>query len=142
MKMNLRVLGTSLLLLSAIALLGYGFHQSINAALGLKESFFDSLMQSLAVAVGLSILVAFAYPHLRGVRTGDLILASVPRAHSTPRGVFAFVENATAIALEDGRVGQKIKVRLSNGRTGEGVIEAYAGAFAPPSVQITETEMG
>ncbi len=140
--MDLRVLGTSLLLLTALALLGYGFHDAIDAVAGVKASPLDSAAQSIAIALGASILVSLCYPHVRGVRKGDAIVASVPRAHATAGGMFAFIDSISAVALEGGRLGQKIKVRLGNGRDGEGIIQSYAGAFSPPSVQITETETG
>ena len=114
----------------------------VNAALGWKESVFDSFWQLWAVAIGSSILIAFVFPYLRGVRKGDKLLASVPRAHSTPAGVYAFVEQTFATALENGRTGQKIKLRLANGRTGEGIVAEYAGTFGPHIVQVTETEIG
>ncbi len=138
--MDLRILSTALALSLALALIGYALHTPINAALGLESSLLDSAWQSLALGIGLSILLSLAWPHLRGVRKGDRLVAQLPRTQNTPGGVFAFVDNVVVVALENGYSGRKIKVRIGNGKTGEGIITAYAGTFSPATIQITETE--
>lgn len=138
--MDLRILSTALAVSLALALIGFALHQPINAALGLESSILDSVWQSLALGIGVSILMSLGWPHARGVRRGDRLVAQVPRTQQTPGGVFAFVDNVVVIALEGGRTGGKIKVRLGNGRSGEGIITAYAGTFSPAVIQITETE--
>jgi hypothetical protein len=138
--MDLRVLSTALALSLALALIGFALHSTINAALGLKESILDSAWQSLALGIGLSILISLFWPYARGVRKGDRLVAQVPRTQNTPGGVFAFVDNVVVTALENGHSGGKIKVRIGNGKTGEGIITSYAGTFTPAAIQITETE--
>ena len=138
--MNFRVLSTALALSLALALVGFALHQSINAALGLQSSLLDSVWQTLALGAGLSILLSLAWPYLRGVRKGDRLVAQMPRTQNTPGGVFAFVDNVIVVALENGYSGRKIKVRIGNGKTGEGIVTSYAGTFTPATIQITETE--
>ena len=139
--MNLMILGRSLVILIALALISYGLHPYIDSALGVKESIFDSVWQVLALAIGLSIMLSLAYPLVRGVQRGDTLMGEVPRTRSNGQSVLAFIESAPVIALEPGRQGQKIRVRLPNGKSAEGIIAAYAGTFSPAYIKITETEV-
>lgn len=139
--MNLMVFGRALLVLGALALISYGLHPYINSALGLKETIFNSVWQLLALAIGSSIVVSLAYPHVRGVQKGDTLVGEVPRARSVGHSMLAFVESAPVIALEPGRQGKKIRVRLPNGKSAEGIIVSYAGTLAPAYIKITETEV-
>src|SRR3989338_1679814 len=108
--MNLRILGSSAILLCGVALVAYGLHQSINALLGLESSIFNSLVQSIALALGVSIIFAYAYPHLRGIRKGDRLVANVMRTHSVGGNAFPMMDSTMVLALEGGRQGQKIRV--------------------------------
>ncbi len=139
--MNLMVFGRSALILCALALISYGVHPYLNSALGVKESLFDSAWQTLALAIGLSIVVSLAYPHVRGVQRGDTLVGEVPRSRNMGNAMLAFVESAPVIALEPGRQGQKIRVRLPNGKSAEGIVASYAGTFSPAYIKITETEV-
>lgn len=139
--MNLMVLGRSLLVLTAVALISYALHPYINSALGVEQSIFDSAWQTLALAIGLSIVLSLAYPHVRGVQKGDTLVGDVPRSRNMGQAILAFVESAPVIALEPGRQGQKIRVRLPNGKSAEGIVASYAGTFSPAYIKITETEV-
>ena len=138
--MNLFVFGRALFVLAALALVSYGLHPYVNAALGVKESVFDSAWQTFALAIGFSIIASLAYPYVRGVRRGDTLVGEVPRAHHTPQGSYAFVESTAVVALEAGRQGQKIRVRLPDGKSAEGIVSGYAGTFTPAYIKITESE--
>lgn len=140
-EMNLMVFGRSMLVLGALALISFALHPYINSALGVKESIFNSAWQTIALAIGLSIVVSLAYPHVRGVQKGDTLVGEVPRARSVGHTVMAFVESAAVVALEGGRQGHKIRVRLPNGKSAEGIIVSYAGTFSPAFIKITETEV-
>ncbi|MBI3588612.1 hypothetical protein HY095_05435 [Candidatus Micrarchaeota archaeon] len=138
--MNLRLLASSAFLLCGIALVAYALHQVIDAALGAQSSVFDSLAQSIALALGVSIIFSFAFPHLRGIRRGDRLVAAMARTHSPMGDAFPSLDSVVVVALGSGRVGQKIRVALGNGRSAEGAISSYAGTFSLPSLQITEVE--
>jgi len=139
--MNLLFVGKILMVLSAFSLISFGLHPYVNSLLGLEESIFNSVWQLLAISIGLSILGGFAYPHFRGVRRGDALIAEVPRTRSMGNSLFAFIESAPVTAIEEGRLGQKIRVRFVNGKSGEGVIAGYSSTFSPGMIRITETEV-
>lgn len=139
--MNLMILGRSLVVLIALALISYGLHPYINAAIGVESSIFDSAWQVLALAIGVSIIVSLCYPHVRGVQRGDTLVGEVPRARNMGSAMLAFVESVPVIALESGRQGSKIRVRMPNGKSAEGIIISYAGTFSPAYIKITETEV-
>jgi len=139
--MNFVFAGRLLLVLIMAALLAYGLHQYINAALGVPSSIFDTAWQPLALALGLSIAGGLLYPHARGVKRGDVMIAELARTRHSPQGVMAFVESSPVTALSDGRSGQKIRVLLPNGKSAEGIVIGYAGTFTPSLIRITETEV-
>jgi len=139
--MNLRVAWKALMLLVSLALVGYGTSNYINAWLGVEQSIFNEAWKLIAIAIGASLLLGYAYPHVRGIKRGDQLVAFVHRQAGFASQPVGFVETVFVTALEDGRVGAKIKVRLANGLGAEGVIQGYAGTLTPPMIQITESEV-
>lgn len=135
--MNLRVAGQALVILVTLALVLYGLSGFINAQIGVKESIFGEAWKLIALALALAILAGFAYPHFRGIKQGDQLVAFVAR--QTPHGLFSNVVLTTA--LQDGRKGSRIGVQVMNGAVGEGIILSYGGAFTPPTIKLLETEL-
>lgn len=90
----------------------------------------------VALAIGVSIVSALAYPHVRGVRKGDSMVAFMRREGGGP----AFLDVVLVTALSDGRLGEKVKIVFANGVHAEGRVTAYAGTFSPATLKITETE--
>jgi len=134
--MNLRVMGYSFVVFACAAALSYAF--SIQ---GVAGTLIDSPWKLFAAVIGFSIASGLAYPYLRGVRKGDSVTTSMARRRQQPGGAFfAFTETVFATALENGFVGGKIKVRLPDGRRGEGIIRGYAGTISPASLELTEAE--
>ncbi|MEW5955437.1 MAG: hypothetical protein AB1626_02775, partial [Candidatus Micrarchaeota archaeon] len=108
---------------------------------GVEGALIDSPWKLFAAVLGFSIASGLAYPYLRGVRKGDALATSMARRRQHPAGtVFAFTETVFATALENGFKGRKIKVRLPDGRRGEGIIRGYAGTLSPASLELTEAE--
>lgn len=91
----------------------------------------------IALALGLSIVWAFAYPHVRGVKKGDALVALFRREGGARA---ALLDVLFVTALSDGRLGEKIKIVYGNGIQAEGQITSYGGTFSPATVKITETE--
>ncbi len=130
--MNIKIFFTSWVLLSAISLLLFGA--------GLLSQLID-LLRALALSLGGAIFISFIYPHARGVRVGDKLFALISRQYSRGNSAFAFTGAVEAVALQNKRKGEKIKVRLQNGAQAEGIVLDYGGLFSPARVKIIETEM-
>ncbi len=141
--MNFRVLLTSVALLTASALILYGFAGYLNPLLGVPEgdtSLLNSFWSLEAIAIGTSILIGYAHPHVRGVKRGDRLVAVATRSPESVPAALNYIAATTVTALENGRVGGKIKVQLDAEHRGEALILSYAGTFSPPLVQIVERE--
>lgn len=141
--MNLRLTGTTFLILSALALMAYGFADYLNAALGVAKgqtTLLNSFWSMEAISLGAAIILGFAYPQLRGVKAGDALVALVPARQMVGSAQLDFFSTVPVTALEDGRIGGKIKVQVDRSRRGEGVIVAYAGTITPATLRLTETE--
>ncbi|OIO27484.1 hypothetical protein COX86_01865 [Candidatus Micrarchaeota archaeon CG_4_10_14_0_2_um_filter_60_11] len=139
--MNLRVTGKAFMLLVSLALIAYGTSNYINAWLGAEQSIFNEAWKLIAIAVGASLLTGYAYPSVRGIKRGDQLIAFLHRNANAGGQQLSFMESVFVTALEDGRQGAKIKVRLANGLSAEGVVTGYAGTLTPPTIQITESEV-
>ncbi|HII39272.1 TPA: hypothetical protein HA318_04700 [Candidatus Micrarchaeota archaeon] len=133
--MNLRIMGVAFLALSCAATLSYAF--SIQ---GVSGKLIDSPWKLAAAVVGFSIAAGVAHPYLRGIRSGDALVTSLSRRHPSAGGLLAFTESVCVTALESGFKGKRIRVRLPDGRKGEGVITAYAGTISPAALDLTDTE--
>ena len=136
--MNISVLSKSFLVLLAASLIFYGLSGSTIYGLSIVSV---SLWKLVALSLGISILFAFLYPYIRGVRKGDQELAVFRREAAHGNFIQAFLDSQTVTALENGRKGQKIRVRLLNNKRAEGIITSYAGTFSPATIKLTETEV-
>lgn len=135
--MNLRVAINAFMLFTALSLIAYGFSAYVNAFFGWQSSLFNEAWKLIALSTGAAIIAGFAYPHARGIRQGDQLMAFAKREQQFG----ALIEPLFVTALEPGRRGRKIRVRLSNGALAEGIVLSYAGTFSPPTIQLTEKEL-
>ncbi len=136
--MDFKMLGKSFAILLAVSLLAYAF-----SVLGVAGTAIDSVWKLVALDIGVSILTAAAYPYIRGVRKGDELATNGSVANIRGMGMNFTIGNfgiADSFALSNGRVGKKIRIRLLDGRAGEGKIVEYAGLFSPARIQVTEIE--
>jgi hypothetical protein len=142
--MNLRVAANAAMLFVTTALIVYGLSGWLNATFALTNTPLGALLgdawKLVAIALALAILAGYAWPKVRGVRRGDVLVTMARRQHATPMGLLTVNEPVFATALENARVGAKIRVQLQNGSLAEGVVESYAGTLTPPSIRLTETE--
>ncbi|MFH0922673.1 MAG: hypothetical protein V1811_01290 [Candidatus Micrarchaeota archaeon] len=139
--MNLRVTLNAFMLYVSTALIAYGLRSYLNPIFGAGRSILDDAWAMIAIATAAAVLTGYAYPQLRGVKKGDVLIAQVHRQVLDPAGnKMLFNEFVSVQALEDGRLGKKIRVSLANGAMGEGVIESYAGTIQPPLIKLTESE--
>ena len=134
--MNFKLFIQSFVLLLAVSLLGYSF-----SAIGVANTPIDSFWKLIAFDLGVSIVAAYVLPYLRGVRKGDQLAANVMRHQHNGDIIQQIISSYFVTALEGGRIGSKIRVRLANSRTGEGFITSYAGTFTPAQIRLTESEM-
>ncbi len=135
--MNLKVSLVAFLLLLALSLIAYAF-----SIIGVAGSFIDSVWKLIALAIGIAVVLGFIYPPLRGVRKGDLLTSNVSHFHNAPGGAGAIINlfsGPTAVALQGGRTGDRIKVNFQ-GREAEAIITSYASTFSLAVVRITEME--
>ncbi|HIH20917.1 TPA: hypothetical protein HA244_06650 [Candidatus Micrarchaeota archaeon] len=139
--MNLGLASKTAMVLIALSLVAYGLSSMLNKALGLGEqSLFTEPWKLIALSIGAAIIAGFAQPALRGVRKGDTIFAFVQRNVRQGAQNLFMTDAVPAMALEDGRVGSKIRVSLPNGASGEGIIMDYKGVFSIPTIKMVETE--
>ena len=138
--MNLRVAANAAMLCVTLALILYGMSSWIQATLGWKDNLLGDVWRLLAIALALAIIAGYAWPRVRGVRKGDVLITFARRHQQTPFGIATINEPIFVNALEAGRVGKKIRVSFQNGSLAEGIIEEYAGTLSPPTIRLTETE--
>ncbi|MEW6329295.1 MAG: hypothetical protein AB1468_04210 [Candidatus Micrarchaeota archaeon] len=112
---------------------------SVSAALiiyALTPHSLTFLLKLLALALGISLLTPLAYPYMRGVRKGDVVLL----ANYEATGFANLLQMNTAVAITNGRKGARIRVSLPNGDEAEGEIISYAGFITPARVRLVERE--
>jgi hypothetical protein len=135
---NLKVMLKTFGILLALSLIGFAF-----SIVGVAGTLVDSIWKLLALDIGLSLLVGYAYPLIRGVRKGDELSTNTSLASISGPGMSIAIGNfgiANAYALSNGRIGDKIRVRLLDGRRAEAKVAEYSGLFSPAKVQILEVE--
>jgi len=139
--MNLKLAVQVFILGSALALILFGLSGAINARLGFGDSILAHFWNLEALVVALAIILGYAYPHVRGIRRGDRIVAVFPTVQHSGGSAFALFNSGVAVALDDARVGGKVRIALANGRQAEARVSEYAGSFSLAVVQVTETEV-
>jgi len=112
--------------LTAIALIVYAV--TPNATLGYLAKLF-------ALNWGVALVVFLAWPHVRGVKNGDLIFVS--EESSLPL-LFA-LPNATS--KDNGRLNGFIRVEFGDGTTGIGKIVKYQGLITHAEVKLFEKDV-
>ena len=133
--MNLKISLVVFLLLVALSLIGYAF-----SLVGVAGSVIDSIWKLVALSLGVGLITGFGYPHLRGVKKGDLLTTTNAVFSQNPVGqVASFFTGPSAVALQSGRVGDRIMVQLP-GRQAEGIITSYASTFSAATIKIVEME--
>ncbi len=91
------------------------------------------LLKSLALCIGLSILVTVLYPTLRGVQGGDTVTVV---ANSSLPSLFG----RGGIALTGGRRNSQVRIKLDDGREAVGIIESYEGLLSLPRIRLVYEE--
>jgi hypothetical protein len=129
------------MLLVSLSLVAYGLSGYLNAWLAVESSILGEPWKLIALSIGASLAVGYAYPLLRGVRKGDELVAAVLRNRSFAGRLVSMRESVIVTALNSGRKGGKIKLRMPTGLKAEGVITDYAGTLSPARVQLTESEV-
>ncbi|MEK6843566.1 MAG: hypothetical protein AABY04_03690 [Candidatus Micrarchaeota archaeon] len=134
--MNLKVMGQVFMAMFLVSLIGYGF-----SFLGVMGTFVDSFWKLIALSLAISLVSGYVYPHVRGIKKEDQLLATLRRDVVHNNALHQHLDNVVVVATEEGRIGQKIKVKLWNGKRGEGIITQYAGTITPATIRLTESEV-
>lgn len=138
--MNLKLTAKLLMVSIILSLLLYGLSSTINSYLGWEHSLLNEAWQMIALAIAFSLLAGYSYPFLRGIKKGDSLMAFTKRVHHVA-GHNSVTNSVTFVhALQDGKQGEKIMVRFSNGLQGEGVIQSYSQFLIPPRIKIIHSE--
>ena len=136
--MNFSVTLRAFVLLSALALVLFGSGATINAALGLGDSIVSHFWNMEALALAFALIAGYAFPHVRGVRKGDSVVAVLPSVQYSGNEAVAFMKSGFALAASDARKGGRIRISLPNHREAEGIVTEYASTFSPAVVDVKE----
>ncbi|PIT84803.1 hypothetical protein COU37_00910 [Candidatus Micrarchaeota archaeon CG10_big_fil_rev_8_21_14_0_10_45_29] len=119
-------------LFTALAMIGAFAVPFVLAEYGAVDLLFR-VIQFEALALALSIVSTFAYPHLFGVQKGEkvLLVTTDPVANRT------IIKLATA--LESGKLHKMIKIGVGHDEM-EGEVESYAGIISPAKVKAAPEE--
>jgi hypothetical protein len=100
------------------------------------------LAKLLALSLAITLLVPIVYPHIRGVRRGDMVAAvNPPQRGMMPPLQLPFLNfGGTYVALDNGRVGKRVHVSMPDGTPREAEVLAYAGFLQPARVRLLESE--
>src|SRR3990167_2137027 len=136
--MNLRILFKALGAYVSASLILFGLSGYLNKSFGIDTSILGDAWKMIALALGGSFITAILYPHVRAIKSGDALVAFVHKDHVVNGMHQAALDIVFVTALENGKVGQKIRVAMSNGFSAEGIITSYAGTLSPAQLKITE----
>lgn len=129
--MVLSIFVKALVIYVALALIAYA----------LSPYSLEFLLKLLALALGAALLTPLVYPYIRGVRKGDAVMVEMAAQEVYMPGLLGlFFQTGTGVALENGRIGGRIRVALPNGSERACVITGYAGFFSPARVRIAPLE--
>jgi hypothetical protein len=123
-------------ILLIVSLAGYGFSQ-----IGVPGTPIDSFWKLLALSIAIAIVSGAASPYIRGIKKDDQLVATIKRNVMHDNQMHTHIDNVVVSANESGRVGQKIRVKLFNGKRAEGIILGYAGTFNLATIKLTESEV-
>ncbi|MEM0438274.1 MAG: hypothetical protein QXU54_03155, partial [Candidatus Micrarchaeia archaeon] len=91
------------------------------------------LAKLLALALGITLLTPLWYPHVRGVRKGDLVTIE-------GEGSLLKIPSQRGVALTSGHMWGTIKVAAEDGREFTCRIKSYAGTFSRAKVVLEDRE--
>ncbi len=133
--MNLKVSLVAFLLFLALSLVAFAF-----SFIGVAGTVIDSMWKLVALDLGISLILGFVYPHVRGVKQGDLLSTNSAFFDNRSAGiVLNMLAGPSAVALQNGRKGDRIKINFQ-GRNAEGIVVSYAYTFSLATVKVTEME--
>ena len=118
------------LLSSALSLLSYVLLPAVELG---------TLAKLLALSIAMTMLIPVAYPHLRGVRKGDMVQA-INAPHRSFLPIPFFQMPGQYISLDSGRIGSRIRVMMPDGGWRDALVVSYSGFLSPARVRLLETE--
>jgi len=98
------------------------------------------LAKLLALSLAMSMLVPITYPHIRGVRRGDMVaVVNEQQRQMLPLPIPFLQFGGTHISLDDGRVGSRIRISMPDGTWREATVLSYSSLLAPARVRLMQT---
>lgn len=117
-----------LVLFLAASLIYYGIIPG--ASLGM-------LAKLIALGLGAAILVPLVYPFVKGIRKGDRINVSEERGPVWT----VFIGLSNGMAMENGRIGDAIKIELIDKSIAIARISKYEGFFSNAEAKLLQREI-
>ncbi|MCX8205891.1 MAG: hypothetical protein N3H30_01545 [Candidatus Micrarchaeota archaeon] len=94
---------------------------------------FVTLAKLLALALGITLLTPLWYPHVRGIRKGDVVTIE-------DEGSMLKIPSTRGVALTSGHMWGTVKVATEDGREFVCRIKSYAGTFSRARVVLEDRE--
>lgn len=91
------------------------------------------LVKTMALAIGLSIIINVFYPFIRKIKKGDRVLI-------VGNDIPFFSLGRKGFALNNSELNKEIRVKLDDGREAVGIVESYEGMFSSPKIRIIYEE--
>ena len=98
-----------------------------------QDAHLMDLVKIIALGLAASILLAFFWPSIRGVKKGDRIF--IMSGNMIP--LFGM---SSAVALSDAKTNVEIHFKLDNGMEGVGIVQDCGGLLSYPKVKMTYEE--
>ena len=122
-----------MMLKKLLTIFGFFAALSLIAYAVLPNATVSLLLKMFAFSAGVTIIVGVLYYPLRGAKKGDKVVV-------VSHGVVPSFLGKDGTLMEDGKVGDKVKVILGTGREVFGVIEEYEDLFSPHRVRLIYEE--
>ena len=101
-----------------------------------------SLAKFLALSLGAAIILPVIYPFARGIKNGDKIQVIQESGSNLPfQAVTIIMGLSNGIALQNGRVGDAIKIELVDKSIAIAKISKYEGFFSNAEAKILQREI-
>jgi hypothetical protein len=102
-----------------------------------------TLAKLLALSLAMTLLLPVVYPHLRGVRRGDMVMAINPPQRAGMLQIpipFLQFGGGTFMALDSGRIGSRVRVSMPDSTWRDAEIVSYSGFLQPARVRLLESQ--
>jgi hypothetical protein len=92
-----------------------------------------AFLKILALGLAISIIIAWGYPEIRGIKRNDLVATS-------SKTFLPSIMGRIGQAMSAGKKNDQIRIKFNNGEEALGIIESYAGWVTPARVRLLYEE--